>query len=365
MTTTGLPFPGLRSGVELVPTSDQPQTGKEYTSDQEVRWCPGCGDYAVLKAVQGFLPDLGLRRENIVFVSGIGCSSRFPYYLDTYGMHSIHGRAPSIATGIATAREDLSVWVVTGDGDALSIGGNHLIHALRRNVNMTILLFNNRIYGLTKGQYSPTSEAGKVTKSTPMGSVDHPFNPVSLALGAEGTFVARTIDSDRKHLTSVLSAAAAHRGTSFVEIYQNCPIFNDGAFDAIKNADTKADAIIPLVHGEPIRFGAPDSSGQGSKGLIRAESGGVKIVEVADVGEDAVLVHDAHNPDPSTAFAISRLTDSGYLNQSPIGIFRQVERPSYDDQARAQISTARDAAPGEPADRLAALIGGGDTWTIV
>ena len=255
MTSTELPFPGLRSGVELVPTTDSPQTGKDFTSDQEVRWCPGCGDYAILKAVQGFLPDLGLRRENIVFVSGIGCSSRFPYYLDTYGMHSIHGRAPSIATGIATARADLSVWVVTGDGDALSIGGNHLIHALRRNVNMTILLFNNRIYGLTKGQYSPTSEAGKITKSTPMGSLDHPFNPVSLALGAEGSFVARTIDSDRKHLTSVLSAAAAHRGTSFVEIYQNCPIFNDGAFDAIKSPDTKADAIIPLVHGEPIRFG--------------------------------------------------------------------------------------------------------------
>ncbi|GAA4377650.1 2-oxoacid:ferredoxin oxidoreductase subunit beta [Nocardioides caricicola] len=359
-TSTELPFPGLRSGVELVPTNDQPQTGKEYTSDQEVRWCPGCGDYAVLKAVQGFLPELGLRRENIVFVSGIGCSSRFPYYLDTYGMHSIHGRAPSIATGIATAREDLSVWVVTGDGDALSIGGNHLIHALRRNVNMTILLFNNRIYGLTKGQYSPTSEAGKITKSTPMGSLDHPFNPVSLALGAEGSFVARTIDSDRKHLTSVLSAAAAHRGTSFVEIYQNCPIFNDGAFDAIKDNDTKADAIIPLVHGEPILFG------NGSKGLVRdTESGGVKIVSVADVGADAILVHDAHNQDPTTAFAISRLTDSGYLNQSPIGIFRQVERPTYDDGARAQVASAREATPGEPSDRLAALIGGGDTWTIV
>jgi len=361
-----LPFPGLRSGVELVPTTDTAQTGKDFTSDQEVRWCPGCGDYAVLKAVQGFLPDLGLRRENIVFVSGIGCSSRFPYYLDTYGMHSIHGRAPSIATGIATAREDLSVWVVTGDGDALSIGGNHLIHALRRNVNMTILLFNNRIYGLTKGQYSPTSEAGKITKSTPMGSLDHPFNPVSLALGAEGSFVARTIDSDRKHLTSVLSAAAAHRGTSFVEIYQNCPIFNDGAFDAIKSPDTKADAIIPLVHGEPVRFGAPDASGLGGKGLIRdSRTGGVKIVEVADVGEQALLVHDAHNPDPSTAFAISRLTDSGYLNQSPIGIFRQVERPTYDDGARAQIDSARKAAPGDPEQRLAGLIGGGDTWTVV
>ncbi|MGZ4446165.1 MAG: 2-oxoacid:ferredoxin oxidoreductase subunit beta [Nocardioides sp.] len=372
-TTENLPFPGLRSGVEGVPTNDEPQTGKEYTSDQEVRWCPGCGDYAVLKAVQGFLPQLGLRRENIVFVSGIGCSSRFPYYLDTYGMHSIHGRAPSIATGIATAREDLSVWVVTGDGDALSIGGNHLIHALRRNVNMTILLFNNRIYGLTKGQYSPTSEAGKITKSTPMGSLDHPFNPVSLALGAEGSFVARTIDSDRKHLTSVLSAAAAHRGTSFVEIYQNCPIFNDGAFDAIKNNDTKADAIIPLVHGEAIRFGAGLDAGQGGKGLVRdlgpGGTGGVKVVTVGtgpgEVAVEDLLVHDAHNPDPTTAFAISRLTDAGYLNQSPIGIFRQVERPSYDDGARGQVATAREAAPGDPADRLARLIGGGDTWTVV
>nr|WP_244963188.1 2-oxoacid:ferredoxin oxidoreductase subunit beta [Nocardioides dongkuii] len=343
-----------------MPANDAPQNAKEYTSDQEVRWCPGCGDYAVLKAVQGFLPELGLRRENIVFVSGIGCSSRFPYYLDTFGMHSIHGRAPAIATGIATAREDLSVWVVTGDGDALSIGGNHLIHALRRNVNMTILLFNNRIYGLTKGQYSPTSEAGKVTKSTPMGSVDHPFNPVSLALGAEASFVARTIDSDRKHLTSVLSAAAAHRGTSLVEIYQNCPIFNDGAFDAIKSNDTKGDAIIPLVHGEPITFSG------GSKGLVRDTStGGVRIVEVADVGADALLVHDATNPDPSTAFAISRLTEMGYLNQTPIGIFRQVERPTYDDQARAQVAQATEAAEGPAADRLAALIGGGDTWTVV
>ncbi len=361
--SVSLGIPGLRTGVESVPAyeGEEPQTGKQYTSDQEVRWCPGCGDYAVLKAVQSFLPDLGLRRENIVFVSGIGCSSRFPYYLDTYGMHSIHGRAPAIATGIATAREDLSVWVVTGDGDALSIGGNHLIHALRRNVNMTILLFNNRIYGLTKGQYSPTSEAGKVTKSTPMGSLDHPFNPVSLALGAEATFVARTIDSDRKHLTAVLSAAAAHRGASLVEIYQNCPIFNDGAFDAIKSNDTKADAIIPLVHGEPIRFGA-----DGGKGLVRdASTGGVRVADVADVGENALLVHDAHAEDPSTAFAISRLTDAGYLNRSPIGIFRQVARPTYDDQARAQVASARDAAPGGSDERLAALITSGDTWTVV
>ena len=275
------------------------QTGKDFTSDQEVRWCPGCGDYAVLKAVQGFLPDLGLRRENIVFVSGIGCSSRFPYYLDTYGMHSIHGRAPSIATGIATAREDLSVWVVTGDGDALSIGGNHLIHALRRNVNMTILLFNNRIYGLTKGQYSPTSEPGKVTKSTPMGSLDHPFNPVSLALGAEASFVARTIDSDRKHLTAVLSAAAAHRGTSFVEIYQNCPIFNDGAFDAIKYArhQGRRDHPAGARRADPLRR----TSGS-RKGLVRdPATGGVKVVEVADGRRgqrDDLLVHDAHSRRP-------------------------------------------------------------------
>ena len=368
-TPADLGLPGLRSGTELVPTTDEKQTGKDFTSDQEVRWCPGCGDYAVLKAVQSFLPDLGLRRENIVFVSGIGCSSRFPYYLDTYGMHSIHGRAPSIATGIATAREDLSVWVVTGDGDALSIGGNHLIHALRRNVNMTILLFNNRIYGLTKGQYSPTSETGKVTKSTPMGSLDHPFNPVSLALGAEASFVARTIDSDRKHLTAVLAAAAAHRGTSLVEIYQNCPIFNDGAFDAIKGPDTKADAIIPLVHGEPVTFGATLEDGRGSKALVRDRAtGAITVVATADVDAADIIVHDAHNPDPSTAFAISRLTAADYLNQSPIGIFRQVERPTYDDQAREQVARATASSADNTADqsaRLAALIGGGDTWTIL
>jgi 2-oxoglutarate/2-oxoacid ferredoxin oxidoreductase subunit beta len=349
-----LPIPGLRD----VPTADAPQNRKEFTSDQEVRWCPGCGDYAVLAAVQGFLPDLGLKRENIVFVSGIGCSSRFPYYLDTYGMHSIHGRAPAIATGLATTRKDLSVWVVTGDGDALSIGGNHLIHALRRNVNMTILLFNNRIYGLTKGQYSPTSEPGKVTKSTPMGSLDNPFNPVSLALGAEGTFVARTIDSDRKHLTHVLSAAAAHRGTSFVEIYQNCPIFNDGAFDSIKDNESKADSIIPLVHGEPIRFGS-----EGGLGVVRdPKSGGVRIV--ADPDPEDVLVHDAHATDPTTAFALSRLTDAGVLSHAPIGIFRQIEQPTYDDQAREQIATAGQGTP-DRTEALAGLLSSGDTWTVV
>ena len=281
-----------------------PQTGKEFTSDQEVRWCPGCGDYAVLKAVQGFLPELGLRRENIVFVSGIGCSSRFPYYLDTYGMHSIHGRAPSIATGIATAREDLSVWVVTGDGDALSIGGNHLIHALRRNVNMTILLFNNRIYGLTKGQYSPTSEAGKVTKSTPMGSVDHPFNPVSLALGAE----AHASWPAPSTPTASTSPRCSRRppptaAPSFVEIYQNCPIFNDGAFDAIKDRDTKADAIIPLVHGEPIRFGADGHARAGPRHRHRRRQGRRWSPTSA---RTPILVHDAHNRGPDARRSRSR-----------------------------------------------------------
>ncbi len=352
-----LPFPGLPSGLSGVPATDTPQNRKEFTSDQEVRWCPGCGDYAVLAAVQGFLPSLGLKRENIVFVSGIGCSSRFPYYLDTYGMHSIHGRAPAIATGLATTRGDLSVWVVTGDGDALSIGGNHLIHALRRNVNMTILLFNNRIYGLTKGQYSPTSEPGKITKSTPMGSVDNPFNPVSLALGAEGTFVARTVDSDRKHLTAVLSAAAAHRGTSLVEIYQNCPIFNDNAFEAIKDNDTKADAIIPLVHGEPIRFGK-----DGQLGVVRDPStGGVQVVESPSDAD--VLVHDAHAADPTTAFAISRLTDSGVLQHAPVGIFRQVEAATYDDQTREQLRTASQGTT-DTSEALAGLLASGDTWTV-
>ena len=360
MTMADLPSP-TRRGTDLVPAADGPQTGKDFTSDQEVRWCPGCGDYAVLKAVQSFLPDLGLRRENIVFVSGIGCSSRFPYYLDTYGMHSIHGRAPAIATGLATAREDLSVWVVTGDGDALSIGGNHLIHALRRNVNMTILLFNNRIYGLTKGQYSPTSETGKVTKSTPVGSVDHPFNPVSLALGAEASFVARTIDSDRKHLTEVLREAAAHRGTSLVEIYQNCPIFNDDAFAALKDPDTAPDVIIPLTHGHPIRFGTPDADGVPSHGLFRdPATGSVEVGEVTAANEADVLVHDAHAEDPSLAFAISRLTSFGEMTRAPIGIFRRVNRPTYDDQTREQVANETEQGAGD----LQSLIAGKDHWDV-
>ncbi len=293
-------------GVPALGEDDARQTKRDFTSDQEVRWCPGCGDYAILAAVQGFLPELGLRRENIVFVSGIGCSSRFPYYLDTYGMHSIHGRAPAIATGLATSREDLSVWVVTGDGDALSIGGNHLIHALRRNVNMTILLFNNKIYGLTKGQYSPTSDPGTVTKSSPMGSLDAPFNPVSLALGAEATFVARTMDSDRKHLTSVLKAAAQHRGTSLVEIYQNCPIFNDGAFELIKDRDQQQARLVHLVDGEPVTAGDAEAR----QVLVRGESGGVEFVPEGEISAkgwaDRVVVHDPPRrtrarPSPSAA----------------------------------------------------------------
>ena len=228
-------------------------TAKDFKSDQEVRWCPGCGDYAILAALQSFMPELGIPREQIVFISGIGCAARFPYYMQTYGMHSIHGRAPAIATGLSTSRPDLSVWVVTGDGDALSIGGNHLIHALRRNVNVKILLFNNQIYGLTKGQYSPTSPLGTRNKSTPMGSLDWPFNPVSIALGAEATFVARSIDTDKKHLTGVLRRAAAHKGTALIEIYQNCNVYNDGAFDAVKE---QTENQIRLEHGEPIRFGA-------------------------------------------------------------------------------------------------------------
>jgi 2-oxoglutarate ferredoxin oxidoreductase subunit beta len=351
-TDLGLPSIG---GLDLVPTTDAKQTAKDYTSDQEVRWCPGCGDYAVLAAVRQFLPTLGIRRENTVFVSGIGCSSRFPYYLNTYGMHSIHGRAPTIATGLAVSRPDLSVWVVTGDGDALSIGGNHLIHALRRNVNLKILLFNNRIYGLTKGQYSPTSETGKITKSTPMGSLDSPFNPLSLAIGAEGTFVARTIDSDRKHLQSVLRAAAEHRGTALVEIYQNCNIFNDGAFDPLKDAAVRDDITIRLEHGEPIVFGADRQ-----KALRRTPSGSFEVVNVADVPASDIAVHDARNPDPSMAFALSRL-DQPAFEHTPIGIFRNVDRPSYDELMRAQVE---EAVEKQGAGDLAALLAGGDTWRI-
>jgi 2-oxoglutarate/2-oxoacid ferredoxin oxidoreductase subunit beta len=330
---------------------------KDFKTDQEVRWCPGCGDYAILAAVQGFMPELGVARENIVFISGIGCSSRFPYYMNTYGMHSIHGRAPAIATGLSTSRPDLSVWVVTGDGDALSIGGNHLIHALRRNVNLKILLFNNRIYGLTKGQYSPASELGKITKSSPMGSIDSPFNPISVAIGAEASFVARTLDSDRKHLTSVLRAAADHPGTALVEIYQNCNIFNDGAFDVLKDNDTRDDWTIRLEHGQPLRFGT-----DGSKAVIRDEYGALSIADGIADDDPRLVTHDAHREDPSYAFALSRLSspESGY---APMGVFRDVQRPVYDHMMTAQIDAVRADTVGED-DALQALLTGSDAWTL-
>jgi 2-oxoglutarate ferredoxin oxidoreductase subunit beta len=328
---------------------------KDFQSDQEVRWCPGCGDYSILTAVQLLLPELDVKPENLVFVSGIGCAALFPYYMNVYGLHGIHGRAPAIATGIALSRPDLDVWVITGDGDALSIGGNHLIHSLRRNVNFTMLLFNNQIYGLTKGQYSPTSEVGKVTKSTPFGSIDHPFNPVSLALGAEATFAARTHDMDRKHMTETFRRAHAHRGSSFVEVYQNCNVFNDGAFAAVTAKEARPNMLIDLKHGEPIRFGA-----DGQHGVVLNARGETEIVDVADVGEDRLLVHDEHRDDPSLAFALSRLADTPTV-PTPVGVFRDVERPIYEGEVQRQLVGAQEQrGPGD----LEALIGSGATWEV-
>jgi 2-oxoglutarate ferredoxin oxidoreductase subunit beta len=336
---------------EVIPTT----TRKDWASDQEVRWCPGCGDYSILAAVQLLMPELGVRRESTVFLSGIGCAARFPYYMNTYGMHSIHGRAPAIATGLAVTRPDLDVWVVTGDGDSLSIGGNHLIHALRRNVNLTILLFNNQIYGLTKGQYSPTSEVGKVTKSTPFGSLDTPFNPISLALGAEASFVARTHDMDRKHMTETFRRAHEHHGSALVEIYQNCNVYNDGAFDQITGRDTRASNLIELVHGEPIRFGADRE-----RGVALDNQGRARLVDVAEVGEEALLVHDETREDASLAFALSRLA-RGPFEPTPIGVFRAVERPDYGTAMDAQLLEAQSRrGPGD----LATLLRSGSTWTV-
>ena len=358
MTTIDLGMPGAGTlGVPHLHDDEPAQNKKDFASDMEPRWCAGCGDYSILAAVQGFLPELGLKRENIVFVSGIGCSSRFPFYLNTYGMHSIHGRAPAIATGLATARQDLSVWVITGDGDALSIGGNHLIHAMRRNVNLKILLFNNRIYGLTKGQYSPTSEFGKITKSSPFGSVDRPFNPVSLALGAEATFVARTMDTDRKHLTSVLRAAAEHRGTALVEIYQNCPIFNDGAYELLKDREEAEARIVHLNDGEPVRVGA-------DKLVARGDTGHLKVVDAEGADMSRVVIHDAGADDPSSAFQLSRLDDPT-MAHIPMGIFRNVSRPTYEDLVHAQIDDVVSAAGGGASDAdLEKLLQGSDTWTV-
>ncbi len=328
---------------------------KDFQTDQEVRWCPGCGDYSILAAMQLELAELGVRPENLVFVSGIGCAARFPYYMNTYGVHSIHGRAPAVATGVALARPDLDVWVISGDGDALSIGGNHLIHALRRNVSIKIVMFNNQIYGLTKGQYSPTSELGKITKSSPFGSLDYPFNPVSVALAAEATFVARTHDMDRKHMMETFRRAHAHRGGAFVELYQNCNVFNDGAFETITSKETRADMIIELQHGAPIRFGADLE-----RGVAVNQFGEPEIVAVADVGEDRLLVHDEHRADPTLAFALSRLAFAPSM-PTPIGVFRDVIRDTYENEVQRQIVAAVDRqGPGD----LEQLLASGASWDV-
>ena len=326
---------------------------KDFATDQDVRWCPGCGDYAILASVQRILPDLGVPRENLVFISGIGCSSRFPYYMNTYGLHSIHGRAPAIATGIKASRPELDVWIITGDGDALSIGGNHLIHLMRRNLDVQLLLFNNQIYGLTKGQYSPTSEIGKITKSTPYGSIDHPFNPVSLALGADASFVARTMDRDAKHLQRILKRAHAHQGASFVEIYQNCNIFNDGAFFDFTEKDTKPTQALFLEHGQPLRF---DGGRQG----IRLD--GLKLhaidLESGDWSADDCLVYD------ETSRELADLVGRVFWQRDlprPFGVFYREERPTYDAQLHAQLShVTTQRGKGQ----LETLLHSGDTWEI-
>jgi len=327
----------------------------DFVSDQEVRWCPGCGDYAILNNVQKVMPELGIAREKIVFVSGIGCSSRFPYYMNTYGFHGIHGRAPAIATGIKCANPELSVWVITGDGDALSIGGNHFIHAIRRNLDINYILFNNRIYGLTKGQYSPTSEFGKKTKSTPSGTIDYPINPLSLAIASESTFVARSIDIDVKHLGAMVEAAAKHKGISFIEVYQNCNIFNDNAFDYFAERTVRPDRVLYLEHGKPMVFGKERKQG------IRMNGAHPEIVTIGENGitENDLLVHDIHLTDPSVAFMLARMEQPEF--PQPVGIFRAIERPTYEDMMEDQIEAAvAKIGPGN----LEKLINSGDTWVV-
>ena len=326
----------------------------DFASDQDVRWCPGCGDYSILAQVKKVLPSLGIPREKMVFISGIGCSSRFPYYVNTYGMHSIHGRAPAVASGLKLVRPDLSVWVITGDGDALSIGGNHLMHAIRRNLDLNIILFNNRIYGLTKGQYSPTSILGQVTKSTPMGALDNPLSPISIAIGCEATFVARTIDVHIKHLEETLRRAAEHRGTSFVEVYQNCNVFNDGAFDYATSKDTKADTLLELEHGKPLVFGKNRDKG------IRLNGMTPEVVELGKgISEDDLLFHDEKCAEPSLAYLLSRMRHPDY--PEPIGVFRAVDRPRYDERVNEQISEAiKTRGSGD----LQKLFSSGETWTV-
>jgi 2-oxoglutarate ferredoxin oxidoreductase subunit beta len=329
-------------------------TAAEFASDQDVRWCPGCGDYAILAQMKKVLPKLGIARENFVFVSGIGCSSRFPYYMNTYGIHSIHGRAPAIATGLKAVRPDLTIFVITGDGDGLSIGGNHLMHAIRRNLDINIILFNNQIYGLTKGQYSPTSPLGKVTKSTPMGAIDNPLHPLSIAIGCEATFVARTIDVNIKHLGMVLRRAAEHHGTSFIEVYQNCNVFNDGAWKHATDRDSKADNVIELEHGRPLIFGRERDKG------IRLNGLEPEVVELRKgITEDDLLFHDEKAVEPSLAYLLSRMRYPEF--PEPIGVFRAVDMPKYDEELNNQIAAAREAK-GE--GDLNDLFNSGDTWEV-
>lgn len=325
----------------------------DYASDQDVRWCPGCGDYSILMQTKKVFAKLGIDRSKVVFISGIGCSSRFPYYMNTFGFHSIHGRAPTFVTGVKLARPELQVWMVTGDGDGLSIGGNHLMHLIRRNVDVKVLLFNNRIYGLTKGQYSPTSEQGKKTKSTPMGAPDAPMRPISMAIGAEASFAARAIDIDVKHLEYVLERAAKHVGTAFVEIYQNCNIFNNGAYEYATDKAFKGDTTIYLEHGKPLIFGKGNDKG------IRLNGTDPQIVATRDVPADDLLVHDERAPEPSLAFLLSRMRQPEF--PEPLGVFRCIERERYVDLVRSQIDTAV-SQQGE--GDLQALIDGPDTWTV-
>jgi len=329
-------------------------TAKDFSSDQDVRWCPGCGDYSVLSQVQRTMPELNIPKEKTVFISGIGCSSRFPYYMDTYGFHGIHGRATAIATGLKIARPDLSVWVATGDGDGLSIGGNHMIHTLRRNVDLNIMLFNNQIYGLTKGQYSPTSEFGKVTKSSPYGSVDLPFNPALLALGAAGTFVARAMDRDPKHLQSVIKRAAEHKGTSFIEIYQNCNVFNDGAFFQFTEKETKPDSVVFLEHGKPLIFGKENDKG------IKLDGFSPVVVSLKDGSHSAndLLIHN--EKDSTLAFILANMTYHAELPR-PFGIFLAIDRPRYEDEIAKQIDSA---ISKRGKGSLEKLLNSGDTWVI-
>ncbi len=332
-------------------SQSHPLTRADFISDQDVRWCPGCGDYSILAQMQKVLPGLGVPRENIVFISGIGCSSRFPYYVESYGVHSIHGRALTLATGLKTARPELQVFVVTGDGDGLSIGGNHLLHAIRRNLDIVVVLFNNRIYGLTKGQYSPTSEFGKVTKSSPRGTTENPLNPIRVSLAARATFVARSLDRDTHHLEKTLREAAAHRGVSFVEVYQNCNIFNDGAFDAFGDRDYRAERMIYLEPGQPLRFGQERERGIRLKGLK------LEVVENPE-SDEGLLIHEPGAADPTAAYILAGME---YPDMPvPIGVFRDVGAPVYEQLIEGQIRDARETMP----DDLQALLNGTETWQV-